>query len=159
MPTYIIVSKMIQRIQTIFLFLVVVLLVTFNFLPYWQSVTTDITLFTYAYQFTEGEHLVLEFGLYTAVAVMSGLGALIALIEIFMFKNRVLQMMMSVINSFILMLTIGLMAYLIYELQKSTPGKFEPGMFTLAMAMFMNILARRFIQKDENLVRSVDRIR
>ena len=150
---------MIQRIQTIFLFLVVVLLVTFNFLPYWQSNVGDITLLTYAYQFTEGENLVLEFGLYTAVAALSGIGALIALIEIFMFKNRVLQMMMSVINSFVLMITIGLMAYFIYELQKSHLGKFEPGAFTLAMAMFMNILARRFIQKDENLVRSVDRIR
>ncbi len=150
---------MIQRIQTIFLFLVVVLLITFNFLPYWQSNTEDITLFSYGYQFTEGEHMVLEFGLYTAVAVLSGIGALVALIEIFMYKNRMLQMMMSVINSFIMMITIGLMAYFIYELQKSTPGKFEPGSFTLAMAMFMNILARRFIQKDENLVRSVDRIR
>ncbi len=159
MLTYTIVSKMIQRIQTIFLFLVVVLLITFNFLPYWQSNTEDITLFSYGYQFTEGENTILEFGLYTAVAVLSGIGALVALIEIFMYKNRMLQMMMSVINSFILMITIGLMAYFIYELQKSTPGKFEPGSFALAMAMFMNILARRFIQKDENLVRSVDRIR
>ncbi|MCF6359134.1 MAG: DUF4293 domain-containing protein [Cyclobacteriaceae bacterium] len=150
---------MIQRIQTIFLFLVVVLLITFNFLPYWQSNAEDITLFSYGYQFTNGENLVLEFGLYTAVAVLSSIGALVALIEIFMHKNRMLQMMMSVINSFIMMITIGLMAYFIYELQKSTPGKFEPGSFTLAMAMFMNILARRFIQKDENLVRSVDRIR
>ena len=150
---------MIQRIQTIFLFLVVVLLVGFNFLPYWQSNTEDISLLSYGYQITEGENTILEFGLYSAVAALSGLAALIALIEIFMYKNRVTQMMMSVINSFILMMTIGLMAYFIYELQKSTPGRFEPGAFMLAMAMFMNILARRFIQKDENLVRSVDRIR
>ncbi len=150
---------MIQRIQTIFLFLVVVLLTTFNFLPYWQSNTGDMALLTYAYQITEGDNMVLEFGLYTAVAVLSGIGALVALIEIFMFKNRVLQMMMSVINSFIILMTAGLMAYLVFEIQKSDPGTLEPGYFTLAMAMFMNILARRFIQKDENLVRSVDRIR
>ncbi len=150
---------MIQRIQSIFLFLVVVLLITFNFLPYWQSAGGDLTLFSYGYQITEGENTILELGLYAAVAVLSGIGALVALIEIFMFKNRMLQMMMSVINSFIMMITIGLMAYFMYELQKSTPGKFEPGAFTLAMAMFMNVLARRFIQKDENLVRSVDRIR
>lgn len=150
---------MIQRIQTIFLFLVVVLLVGFNFLPYWQSNTEDIALLSYGYQITEGENTILEFGLYAAVAALSGIAALIALIEIFMYKNRVTQMMMSVINSFILMMTIGLMAYFIYELQKSHSGKFEPGAFLLAMAMFMNILARRFIQKDENLVRSVDRIR
>lgn len=150
---------MIQRIQTIFLFLVVVLLIVFNFLPYWQSNTEEIKLLSYGYQFTEGKNIILEFGLYTAVAILSGLGALISLVEIFMYKNRVLQLMMSVINSFIILMTAGLMAYLIFEIQKSHPGKLEPGFFTLAMAMFMNVLARRFIQKDENLVRSVDRIR
>lgn len=159
MPAYIIVSKMIQRIQTIFLFLVVVLLITFNFLPYWQSNSEDAKLLTYAYQFTDGENIITELGLYTAVAILSGIGALVALFEIFMFKNRMLQMMMSVINSFIMMITIGLMAFFIYELQISTPGKFELGSYILALSMFMNILARRFIQKDENLVRSADRIR
>ncbi len=150
---------MIQRIQTIFLFLVVVLLITFNFLPYWQSNTGELTLLTYAFQLNYMDNITLEYGLHTAVAVLSGLGALVALIEIFMFKKRVFQMMMSVINSFLMMITIGLMAYFVFDLQKTAPGNFELGAFTLAMAMFMNILARRFIQKDENLVRSVDRIR
>ncbi len=150
---------MIQRIQTIFLFLVVVLLITFNFLPYWQSNEGDITLLTYAYQFTEGDNIIIEFGLYTAVAILSSIGALIALIEIFMYKKRMLQMIMSVINSFVMMITIGLVTFFICELQISTPGRFEVGSFTLAMAMFMNVLARRFIQKDENLIRSVNRIR
>ncbi len=128
-------------------------------MPYWQSSAGDLSLLTYAYQFTQGDNITLKFGLYSAVAVLAGVGALIALVQIFMFKNRVLQMMMSVINSFIMMMTIGLMAYFIWELQKTIPGKFEPGAFMLAMAMFMNILARRFIQKDENLVRSADRLR
>ena len=150
---------MIQRIQTIFLFLVVALLIAFNFIPYWQSNTGDITLLSYAYQITEGESIQLKFGLYTAVAVLSGIAALIALVEIFMFSNRIKQMMLSVINSFIMMITIGLMTYFILVDLSATSGKFEPGTFTLAMAMFMNVLARRFIQKDENLVRSADRIR
>ena len=150
---------MIQRIQTIFLLLVVGLLIAFNFIPYWQSEAADITLWSYGYEITQGENIVLEFGLYTAVAILSGVGVIIAIIEIFMFKNRVLQMMMSVINSFVLMMTIGLMAFFIFEIQQVTIGKFEPGAFLLTMAMVMNIFARRFIQKDENLVRSVDRIR
>ena len=33
------------------------------------------------------------------------------------------------------------------------------GIFVFALAMILNILARRFIQKDEKLVRSVDRLR
>ncbi len=150
---------MIQRIQTIFLFLVVVLLAGLNFFPYWQSKAGDMTLFSYGFEQIIGGKPVLEYGLYISVSILSGLGALVAFIEIFMFKNRVLQMLLSVVNSFIMMISIGLMAYLIFELQRTVPGKFAPGSFMLALAMFMNILARRFIQKDENLVRSVDRLR
>lgn len=138
-------------------------MVAFNFLPYWQA-TSESTgtvqqLFTYAYVVYNSGETLMEFGLYAAVAGVSAIGALIALIEIFMYKNRLRQMTLSVINSFIMTITIGLMAYFVYGLQKETPGQFEPGAFLLALAMFFNILARRFIQKDENLVRSVDRIR
>lgn len=154
---------MIQRIQTIFLFLVVVLLAGFNFFPYWEGSAEGSgiiqQLTTYAYITINGEVTEMEFGLFTGVAVLSGIGALIALIEIFMYKNRLRQMTLSVINSFVMTITIGLMAYFIFELQKTVHGKFDPGAFLLALAMFFNILARRFIQKDENLVRSVDRIR
>lgn len=154
---------MIQRIQTIFLFLVVVLLVSFNFLPYWQATTestgTTYQLLTYAYVVYEGNEIITEFGLYALVAGLSAIGALIALLEMFMYKNRLRQMTMSVINSFVMTITIALMAYFIYGFQKTTPGQFEPGAFLLALAMFFNVLARRFIQKDEKLVRSVDRIR
>ena len=34
-----------------------------------------------------------------------------------------------------------------------------PGFFLPAIAMVFNILANRFIRRDENLVRSVDRLR
>lgn len=154
---------MIQRIQTIFLFLVVVLLVAFNFYPYWQSGLQEdgsiLQLTSYALLTFKGEEVAFEYGLYSAVAALAGIGALIALVEVFMYKNRLRQMTLSVINSFIMTITMGLMAYFIYTFQQDTPGGFELSAFLLALAMFFNILARRFIQKDENLVRSVDRIR
>jgi hypothetical protein len=38
-------------------------------------------------------------------------------------------------------------------------GKFLPGFYTLFVALFANIVSNRLIRKDENLVRSMDRIR
>lgn len=150
---------MIQRIQTIFLFLAVVLLIALNFFPYWQSHSGNEVLYSYGYQTIKDGNTILEFGIYVIVSVLAGIAAIIALIELFMFKNRVLQMLLSVVNSFIFMITMGLMAYLIFELQRTISGNFAVSSYLLALAMFFNVLARRFIQKDEKLVRSVDRIR
>jgi hypothetical protein len=52
-----------------------------------------------------------------------------------------------------------LMTYFIITLQEVYQGSFGIGIFIYALAMLFNIVARRFIQKDENLVRSVDRLR
>ena len=53
--------------------------------------------------------------------------------------------------------------YLIYKGENSlgmeSRGLFKPGYFLPLGAMILNSLANRFIKKDEDLVRSVDRIR
>ena len=52
-----------------------------------------------------------------------------------------------------------MMTYFIISIQNEYEGTFGFGLFIYAMAMLLNIVARRFIQKDEKLVRSVDRLR
>jgi len=81
------------------------------------------------------------------------------LIEIFKFKNRVVQMKLAIANSFLMSINLALMTYFVIILQKEHVGGFGIGIFIYALAMLLNILARRFIQKDEKLVRSVDRLR
>ena len=100
-----------------------------------------------------------EFGLYSIVAGISGLAIIIVLIEILKFKNRVVQMKLAIANSFLMSINLALMTYFVIDLQKEHVGGFGLGIFIYAMAMLLNILARRFIQKDEKLVRSVDRLR
>jgi hypothetical protein len=154
---------MIQRIQTIFLFLAIIALAAFNYFPYWQSnggaAEGDLLLMSYGLAVIGDGVPVVEFGLYTVVAGLSGLAGMILLIEILKFKNRILQMKLAIANSFLMSVNLVLMTYFIIELQKDRVGGFGFGIFIFALAMLLNILARRFIQKDEKLVRSVDRLR
>jgi type IV secretory pathway TrbD component len=154
---------MIQRIQTVFLFLAIIALAAFNILPYWQtSVGEDGIshgLMSYGFATINSEETSVEYGLYASVAGVSALAIIILLIEIINFKNRILQLKLAIGNSLLMSLNLLLMTYFIMNLQEEYQGGFGVGIFIYALAMILNILARRFIQKDENLVRSVDRLR
>ncbi len=100
-----------------------------------------------------------DYGLYALVAGLSGGAIIIALVEIFTYKNRLTQMKLAIANSFLMTATLVLMTYFVVGLQEEYQGDFGLGIFVFALAMLLNILARRFIQKDEKLVRSVDRLR
>jgi uncharacterized protein DUF4293 len=156
-------SNMIQRIQTVFLFLAIIALGAFNFFPYWQTVgaTEENNLLLMSYGFTSADEVnsIPELSLYALVAVISLIAIIIVLVEIFQFKNRILQMKLAIANSFLMSVNLALMTYFVVTLQKDYQGTLGIGIFIYAMAMLLNILARRFIQKDEKLVRSVDRLR
>jgi hypothetical protein len=154
---------MIQRIQTVFLFLAVIALVLFNIFPYWQGTAQPegeaVKLLSYALQTGALDQPELAFGLYTLVAGISGIALILLIVEIFSYKNRLNQMRIAIGISFIMSLNLVLMTFFIVDLQKEYEGTFGLGIFVFAMAMLLNILARRFIQKDEKLVKSVDRLR
>lgn len=154
---------MIQRIQTIFLFVVVGALIAFNLFPYWQNVPADDgilhQLFPMAYVVTNGLEVVETFALFSVVSGLSILSAIITLIQIFQYKNRLTQMKIGALNSVIMTVMLGLMTYFVLDLQKVHTGSFAIGIFVLALAMLANVMARRFINRDEKLVKSIDRIR
>lgn len=154
---------MIQRIQTVFLFLAVIALVLFNIFPYWQAAAQPegeaVKLLSYALQTGEIAQPQLEFGLYTIVAGLAGIALILLIIEIFSYKNRITQMRIAIGISFLMSINLVLMTFFVVDLQKEYEGTFGFGIFAFAISMLLNILARRFIQKDENLVRSVDRLR
>jgi hypothetical protein len=154
---------MIQRIQTVFLFLAIIALAAFNLFPYWLGVASEEgasnLLMSYGLaRLTDGE-IAIEYGLFTIVACISAGAIIILLIEILKYKNRILQLKLALANSLLMSVNLVLMTYFIITLQKEYQGSFGIGIFIYALAMILNILARRFIQKDENLVRSVDRLR
>ncbi len=158
---------MIQRVQSIFLFLVAVSMGFTLSLDLWQQVGIDsgesftlTALFLEKYD-SSGEVILSESKWYLA-AIASFVGFL-AIISIFQFRNRGRQMMLNMINSLFM---VGLVAAIFLttnginsELGLADNGEYKIGFWTILVAMVFNMLANRFIRKDEALVRSVDRIR
>lgn len=156
---------MIQRIQTIFLFLVVVAMGITIGTPIWEQTLLDqswkLTAFSLDNLDVAGE--VIETTSKWYLATLAAFAGLLALISIFQYKNRGRQMMLNMVNS---LLMVGLVAAVFLttnginqEIASEVAGSYQIGFWAILAAMVCNMLANRFIRKDEALVRSVDRIR
>ena len=136
---------MLQRIQTIYLLLSAGVSAGLIFLlPIWE--TKDGTAV-----YAMNEILVLSLFL---------LSALLSLISIFMFKNRKSQFMLGRLN---IILNFFLLGFFVYqslnvsgEIVVSEKGI---GMFLPIVSIVFLALANKAIKKDEDLVKSVDRLR
>jgi hypothetical protein len=160
---------MIQRIQTVFLILVIVGMIAYLFLPFWIKI--DATSGNQAVFTALGMKLT---SLGSGNAEMTytpylycGLGAIVVIViaafEIFQYKNRLTQLKLGMINSIVMSLTLFFSAWLAMKAQHNiipgVPGTFKLGLFAPVFSMIFNSLANRYIKKDEDLVRSVDRLR
>jgi len=153
---------MIQRIQTVFLLVVVGCLIAVQFFPYWTGVSesgVETQFFSYAKLIQENGAFTKIYGALSIVSGLSIVACIVAMIEIFVYKNRVLQMILGSVNTLFLVAAIGTMAYVGYSSSKELAGSFDAGIFILGVAMVCNTMARKFIQKDDQLVKSVDRLR
>ena len=160
---------MLQRIQTVFLLLVVVLMLLMLLFPLWTyqaedgSVTYVLTSFYLEVQEGSGAEVSRVYSPYVFVAVLAISAAIVGIVEITRFKNRLLQMKLGALNSLFMAGAMGLGLYLASNLmeEKQLQYGWSYGMavFFPAAAMICNVIANRFIRKDERLVRSVDRIR
>jgi len=97
-----------------------------------------------------------------ALMILFGLGGALALISLFTFKNRTLQMRLSIF-AFIANL-IGVIFGVLYFMQNSADTGSQAiddglGIYLPVAAMILLLLAFRFINKDEKLVKSMDRLR
>ena len=137
---------MIQRIQTIYLFLafLVTLVVPYVF-PLW--ITSDAKDF----YFMQNPVYVALFGLSTTLSLVS----------IFSFKKRQNQFVMGRLNMILNLILLGLFVYRSLNLSGETPLVSEKGigMFVPVLAIVLLVLANKAIKKDEDLVKSVDRLR
>ena len=70
-----------------------------------------------------------------------------------------LQMKLSALNSLFMAATLGISVYYGTGMVKEYAGGYGLGLFLPGAAMICNILANRYIRRDERLVKSVDRIR
>ncbi|HSJ69935.1 MAG TPA: DUF4293 domain-containing protein [Anditalea sp.] len=159
---------MIQRVQTIFLFLVAVFMLLVLYFPIWTQInptmTETMTLTAWSLTVVDiAEQGVVSTTSTIYIALMAVIAALIAIYSLSQFKNRKKQMMLNMINSLVMVITLGTIVFLTMnaneEFGGQDTGAYMAGFYVIIFAMLMNIVSNRFIRKDEMLVRSVDRIR
>lgn len=160
---------MIQRIQTVFLFLVVVAMGVAIGFPMWlQSTqvgqvqeTWSLTAFTLNNLNSSGEIIQASSKWYVGAMVI--VSAILALVSIFQFANRGRQMLVNMINSLLMVALVSVIFFTTSgvntDLGAGSNGEYQIGFWAILVATVCNMLANRFIRRDELLVRSVDRIR
>lgn len=146
---------MIQRIQTIFLFLAALGFGGMYWLPFATSPQADASLFA-DLSYNLQDHIIL--------LILAGLGGVASLAAIFLFKNRQTQLRVSylAIIAVILLIVVGVLLFLnSTQASTLTATSIEDaaGTYLIPVIMALLYLAIRFINKDEKTVRSMDRLR
>lgn len=131
---------MIQRVQSIYWLVAIILFILFIFVPYGTSGT----------QTVETDDSAITIGL----SVFIGL---ITLANIFLFKNRILQINISRVTMLLIMALIGVCAYFLVSIQGQDMPQY--GAILPILGWLLNFLGMRGVIADEKLVRSVDRLR
>ena len=149
-----------QRIQTVFLAVAILVLLVSVVLPIWTiEINGEPNVLT-AFYYLKGDTY--QYNPYSLTAILAIASATLALIEITKYKNRLTQMKIGALNSFFLVGTIGSAFIFAGQLIKSLEGgggQYGLGMWLPGIAVLCNLLANRFIRKDEKLVRDSDRLR
>ena len=134
---------MLQRIQTVYLAIVFVAAAILPYVfPLWKIENTF-------YKFNENNEIL--------YVILFGLSTVLTVISIISFKKRQQQFVLNRLN----MILLGLFVYRSLNLSGETPAVSEKGigMFLPILSIVMLVLANKAIKKDEDLVKSVDRLR
>ena len=154
---------MIQRIQTVYLFISAILVFLIFMFPLSEFLVNDSLLYVFRYrgiyELVDGvETLVIKS---IPLAVLFGIILVINLISIFLYKNRSLQMRLTVFNIILMIGSLGLSYYYIYTAFNQFGAIVNYKLFSTfpLIAAILSYMALRGIRKDEKLVKSLDRIR
>ncbi|WP_291146446.1 DUF4293 domain-containing protein [Flavobacterium sp. UBA7680] len=138
---------MIQRIQTVYLILTFVVTgVLMFFMPLWTLNTGK------AFYFMQDQF-------YT---ILLGLNTMLTIVSIISYKKRQNQFVMNRLNIILNLILLGLFVYRSLNLSGDTTTIVSEkgiGMFLPIVAIVLLVLANKAIKKDEDLVKSVDRLR
>ena len=156
---------MIQRKQSVFLFLSFISLAGLAFLPLANFLGDQDSLVMYVYQIvSKVPDSIPPFSSLFLLPLLSIviIAATLSFGAIFMFKNRSRQLMVVRLMIFLLIVFIGLFfLYYVNALEEISGGLIETeyGMYLIPLALVFLFLAMRGIVADERLVRSSERLR
>lgn len=136
---------MLQRIQTIYLLIAAGVSAGLIFVCHLWIIEESISVFA--------KDDTLYFGLFLGSAVLS-------LITIFMYKNRKSQFVLGRLNIILNFILLGFFVYQSLNISGETAVSEKGiGMFLPIVSIVFLALANKAIKKDEDLVKSVDRLR
>jgi hypothetical protein len=154
---------MIQRIQTLYLFLAVMVIALLFFFPLAELANNNGTFYTFRFnglfqQTSKGEILSLPS---EAVVAFISINILLCMMAIIAFKHRKIQIRMCVFNIILLFCSLGVIYfYVAVPFSKFQDiVHFKVIAFLPLVAAILNYMAIKAIQKDEDLIKSIDRIR
>ncbi len=155
---------MIQRVQSIYMMIVLIISILMFILPLatFNYEAETFQLFLTGIEGSENVEQVIQVNTMPIIAIASAIG-LFALIGIFLYKKRLIQIRINRLNILLNTVFIALMYFLyIEEISES----FKPEMVNSFVALIMPVvniillfLANKRIRKDENMVRAADRLR
>ena len=137
---------MIQRIQTVYLILTFIATsVLMLFIPLWTLKGGALFYFN-------------QDPIYNVIV---GLSTMLTIVSIISYKKRQNQFVMNRLNIILNLILLGLFVYRSLNLSGETLSVSEKGigMFLPIVAIVLLVLANKAIKKDEDLVKSVDRLR
>ena len=97
-----------------------------------------------------------------ALLALSSVIALIAMVTIFLFRKRILQIRLCIFNAILMLGFYGLFIYQIWDIKQTVEVMSFTGKIALTfplICLILDYLAIRNIGADEILVRSLDRLR
>ncbi len=143
---------MIQRIQTLYL---MVAAVAAGGLIFVFSLWIENEQTTYAFNLFSSENMLLKM-----IPIFFIGSSVLSLITIFLFNKRQLQFVLNRLNILINLILLGVLIYYLLMLSGETKiSEKGIGVFIPFIVVLLLVLANRAIYKDENLVKSVDRLR
>ena len=150
---------MIQRIQTLYLLAVVALGIALIWLPVIQFVTPEEAAELQIWELSALGGVPLQGWWGLSVATM--LIPVLALVDIFLFKKRLVQARLNIFTVLLCLGYYGVLAIYIWQakLALGVDWHILPWASFPLICMILTLMATRAILKDEALVRAADRIR
>jgi len=154
---------MIQRIQTIYLLAAAFLLAFFFFVPFSTfMVEPQMVKYLFLVSGLSSDGITSE-SVYSTIPllILSILVFAMSTITIFLFKKRMIQIRLCIINTILLIGMQGLLYYYVVAVSKLLSTSPQYGIIFIfpIVSAILSFLALRSIAKDEALVRSLERLR
>ena len=152
---------MIQRIQSVFLFISLCFMLPMFFVPVAEFVyeTGEILTFDFTgFSFKEAE-VTTRINTQWSILLFGILICALNFIIIFLYKSRVLQIRLCIYNILLIAGLIGIIFFIVYNVQNVQAVWFRLPIVFPVISIILHYLAFRGIRKDELMVLSLSRLR